>query len=298
MNYNNSNFKKFLSKPVQHVIKKITDSVHFLSPIKNDSYRRHVNFTIEDYITGIIDVLSNYVFWNKYNGFMKGDTLRKKHNEWTKLGVYDHAYKLLLEEHLKQNGKTEELKYQSIDSTFISDINGCKETGYSGIYKKGKGKSDKGIKITSVVTKDGMPTSIEINPANNHDSPLLPKAINKIVIDCNTYRYRNHNRYKQYLLADKGYDSKKNHNFLKKKGYNPLIAQNIRGTKNEKLIRNFSDKEIKIYKNRIKIENYHSWIKKFHKIKYLHERNIEYYRGLVLLGVSIIISRRIIKNKR
>ena len=78
----------------------------------------------------------------------------------------------------------------------------------------------------------------------------------------------------------------------------PLIAQNIRGTKNENIIRNFSDKEIKIYKNRIKIENYHSWIKKFHKIKCLQERNLEYYKGLVLLGVSIIISRRIVKNKR
>ena len=298
MNYNNSNFKKFLSEPVDYVIKKIVDSVHYLSPIKNDSYRRHVNYTIEDYIIGIIDVLSNYVSWNKYNGYMKSDTLRKKHKEWTKLGVYDHAYKLLLEEHLKQNGKTEELKYQSIDSTFIADVNGCKEAEYSGIYKTGKGISDKRITITSVVTKSGMPISIDLNSANRHDSPLLPTAINRRMICCNTKKYRRHNRYKQYLLADKGYDSKKNHKFLKEKGYTPLIAQNIRGTKDEKLIRNFSEKEIKIYKNRTKIENYHSWIKKFHKIKYLQERNLEYYKGLVLLGVSIIISRRIVKNKR
>ena len=218
MNYNSSNFKKLLSEPVEHVIKTIIDSVYYLTPIKNNSYKRHIKYTIEDYIIGIIDVLSNYVSWNKYNGFMKSDTLRKKHNEWTKLGVYDHAYKLLLEEHLKQNRKTEELKYQSIDSTFVEDINGCKETGYSGIYKKGKGKSAKGITITSIVTKSGMPISTNLNPANRHDSSLLFKTMNRRMINCNTKKYRNHNRYKQYLLADKGYDSKKNHNFLKKKG--------------------------------------------------------------------------------
>ena len=142
--------------------------------------------------------------------------------------------------------------------------------------------------------KSGMPISIILNPANKYDSTLLPKSINKRIINCNTNKYRNHNRYKQYLLADKGYDSKNNHKIIIKKGYIPLIAQNIRNIKNKKLIRNFSNKEIKIYKNRIKIENYHCWIKKFHKIKNIYERNIHYYKGLLLLAVSIIISRRII----
>ena len=83
MNYNSSNFKKLLSEPVENIIKTIIYSVYYLTPIKNNSYKRHIKYTIEDYIIGIIDVLSNYVSCNKYNGFMKSDTLRKKHNEWT-----------------------------------------------------------------------------------------------------------------------------------------------------------------------------------------------------------------------
>lgn len=51
-------------------------------------------------------------------------TLRKKHNEWIKLGIYDHVYENSLKEYLKTTNKTEELKYQSIDSTFVEDING------------------------------------------------------------------------------------------------------------------------------------------------------------------------------
>jgi len=52
----------------------------------------------------------------------------------------------------------------------------------------------------------------------------------------------------------------------------------------------------KIYKKRTIIENYHSRIKKFVKIKSLYEKNINNYMGLVLLGISIIINRRIIIN--
>ena len=60
-----------------------------------------------------------------------------------------------------------------------------------------------------------------------------------------------------------------------------------------KLLRKRNKKQNEIYKKRSIIENYHSWLKKFHKIKLLYERNIYSYRGLVLLGISVLIYRRI-----
>jgi hypothetical protein len=63
------------------------------------------------------------------------------------------------------------------------------------------------------------------------------------------------------------------------------------------LIRKLNNKQKKIYKKRTIVENYHSWIKKFVKIKSLNEKKISSYRGLLLLGISIIINRRILKNK-
>lgn len=297
MDIYNSNIKKLLNKPINNLIKIIIDSVHKLSPIKNDFYKRNVKYTLEDYIIGIIDVLKNYQSWNSYTGKVNGNTLRKKYNEWVKLGVFEDVYETSLKKYLKNTKITEELKYQSIDSTFIEDINGSKYASYSGIYKRRKGESSKGIKITSIVTTNGIPISVSINTAKNNDTPILPNAIKNIVINCNTKRYSNHNRFKQYFLADSGYDSKNNIKLIKKLGYTSLIKYNKKNTKNKNLMRIFNKKQEKIYKKRNIIENYHSWFKKFIKIKCLYEHKIENYRGLLLLGISIIIHRRINKNK-
>lgn len=296
MNYNNYHFKKLLNKPIIHLIDEIINSVQLLSPIKNDFYKRNTKYSIKDYIIGIIDVVKNNTSWNSYNGLINGNTLRKKHNEWIKLGIYDHAYKNSLQKYLKTTKITEELKYQSIDSTFIEDINGSNYATYNFIYKRRKGESSKGIKVSSLVTTKGIPLSICVNQGHKYDSPLLPNVINNCVINCNTKKYSNHNRFKQYLLADSGYDSKNNHNILTKKGYTPIIIQNRKNIKNKKLLRKLNIKQKNIYRKRIIIENYNSWIKKFTKIKSLYERDIESYRGLLLLAVSIIINRRIIKN--
>ena len=298
MNYNNYHFKKLLTKPINNLINEIIESVKVLSPYKNDFYKRNVKYSIKDYVIGIIDVIKNNTSWNSYSGNINGNTLRKKHNEWIKLGIYERSYKNSLKKYLKTTKITEELKYQSIDSTFIEDINGSRYASYNNVYKRRKGESSKGIKITSLVTTNGIPISIFINQGHNYDSPLLPNVINKRIIKCNTKKYANHNRYKQYLLADSGYDSKRNHKMLINKGYTPIIIQNRRNIKNSKLIRKLNSKQKKIYKKRTIIENYHSWLKKFLKIKSLNERNISSYKGLLLLSISIIISRRTIKNKK
>ena len=99
-------------------------------------------------------------------------------------------------------------------------------------------------------------------------------------------------------MGDSGYDNKEILEILKQKGYTPIIKQNRRNIKNEKLLRPFNKTQSKIYKKRIKIENYHSWIKKFTKISSLHERNIDNYMGLLYLGISVIIQRRIWSNNK
>jgi len=144
------------------------------------------------------------------------------------------------------------------------------------------------------VTTNGIPISININPGNKYDSKILSETINEKIINTDTIKYKNNNRYKQYLLGDSGYDSNKNAQLLKKKGYTPIIIQNKRNIKNKKLLRILNVTQKKIYKKRNKIENYHSWIKKFPKIKSLYERNIEYYKGLLFVGLLIIINRRLI----
>jgi hypothetical protein len=120
--------------------------------------------------------MKNNSSWNSYNGVINGNTLRKKHNEWVKLNIYEEVYEMSLNKYFKTVPKTEELKYQSIDSTFIKDINGSKESNYNAVYKGKKGSSLKGIKVTSIVTTKGIPISLNIDSGNRYDSVLLPKG--------------------------------------------------------------------------------------------------------------------------
>ena len=113
MNYNNYHFKKLLNEPTEYLIKVIMDSIIYLSPIKNTNNKGNTKYSIKDYIIGIIDICKNNTSWNSYCGYMKGDTrkccfsntfhnnileqnyvlfqyidtLRKKYNEWNKMGI-------------------------------------------------------------------------------------------------------------------------------------------------------------------------------------------------------------------
>lgn len=294
MNYNNSHFKSLLKEPIVKLIEIFRNVVIEKSLIKNSNYIRNQKYSLDDYIIGIIDVLRYNHSWNSYSGIINGNTLRKKHYEWIKLNIYEEVYKRSLNKYLKVVSKTEEFKYQTIDSTFIRDNNGSKESDYSGIYKERKGVSSKGIKITSIVTTSGIPLSTNITSANKHDCTVLPEVINNMVVKCNTYKYRNHNRYKQYFLGDPAYDTKTISKILKEKGYTPVIKQNPRGIKKKQLLRPFNESHKTIYRKRMIIENYHSWLKRFIKIKSLNERLIGNYMGLLYLGISIIINRRTI----
>ena len=112
----------------------------------------------------------NNILEQNYVLFQYIDTLRKKYNEWNKMGIFEYGYNIILNKYLNNTRKTEELKCQSIDSTFIEDINGCKESSYDGIHKKRKGELSKGIKITTIVTNNGIPLNVNIDSANGYDS--------------------------------------------------------------------------------------------------------------------------------
>ena len=290
---NNSHFKKLLKNiNINTFLNIFRNSVIKLSPFKDPSYRRHVCYTLDDYIYGIIDVLKNYSSWNSYTGKMKGDTLRKKHNEWSKLGIYDDIYVTLLSFHLKKN-KCKKLKYQSMDSTNIRDINGNKMAKYNKTCKNQKGKTSKCIKINTLVDAEGIPISVTIHEGNKYDSTLYHKTMNKILIENDPKKYQNNNQFKQYFITDKGYDTKKIINNATKRGYNCIIPQNKRRIINKKLLRIMNNKQLRILKKRHIVENFFSWLKRFSKIKCLYERNIKSYKGLIFLAFSIILARRI-----
>jgi len=51
--------------------------------------------------------------------------------------------------------------------------------------------------------------------------------------------------------------------------------------------------EVKIYKKRIIVENFFSWLKKYPKIDKIYEKTLTSYKGLLMIVISLIIFNRI-----
>jgi len=92
-----------------------------------------------------------------------------------------------------------------------------------------------------------------------------------------------------------GYHSNNNISYLKRVGYDPIIAYNKRNTKDKKIIENneLKGKKLKLYKKRVIIESFFSWIKNCPVINQNYQKTITSYKGLLSLASSILISKRI-----
>ena len=72
----------------------------------------------------------------------------------------------------------------------------------------------RGFKLHTVVNQLGLPLRAVVTPGNRHDSPLFPSLIQDLEAD--------------FVLADAGYDSKRNMRAVKAMGAEPVIASNPR----------------------------------------------------------------------
>jgi transposase len=79
----------------------------------------------------------------------------------------------------------------------------------------------KGFKLHAVVNQLGLPMKAILTPGNRYDSPFLPKLIEDLEAN--------------YVLADAGYDSKRNIKAVEAMGAVPVIASNPRRGKHRKV---------------------------------------------------------------
>ena len=250
---------------------------------KNDYRSRKRNES--EYFKEIIKVIYSSPYWSRYNSHISNKLLNKKHNEYIKKGYYKKIYEVILKNYIKLS-KYSRFKHISTDTCFIPNKY-C-----SGLMRNKFYKSKKGLKISSINDANGIPLSIIVVNGNVNDAKILKNTYERSVIKTNPQKYKNSNRHKQHFLADKGYDSKNNRKYLKEKGFNTIIPYNTRNTKDPKKINKLTDKEKQIYKKRIVVENYYSWIKQFSKINFVYESNMTNFLNLVYLASAVIISNR------
>lgn len=265
-----------------------------LKPIVNEKYIRNRKYNESDFIEGIIDVIRNSSYWSRYNGKVPGKYLNKRHNDYCRWNVYECLYRIVLLPYYSTH-KYNKLHHQSIDSTFVSNLFGCEMYGRNTNYK-----SKNGVNVTFNVDATGVPIRLAIAAGNRNDTPVAKELMeSQPFIETNTLDVKNNNKYRQYLYADAGYDSKELCDILRKKGYTPITDINIRNTKDPKKL-SVLKKQKRTYKKsqnkRLKVENCNSWIKMYPKIHRFIEKSIRSYSGLLLLSFSILVSKRLSKD--
>ena len=244
-------------------------------------------YNLNTIIDELIYISKSGVSWRLYRGPIKWNALYYHFKLFIKFKILDCFYKYLLDKYLKKRFTTK-LKYNLIDSTvFVNKY---------GIDLKGRNKQYRfknTTKLSVISDSQGIPISMYIDKGSEHDSTILLKHFDNFLIDTKTFKFKNHNRYKQYLLADSGYDSKKLFKLFTDKGYSFIIPQNKRNIKDDNLIRKFKCNQKNIYKKRIKVENLFCYLKNSNKrISHRYEKKSENFKGFILIGLIRILFKK------
>ena len=120
---------------------------------------------------------------------------------------------------------------------------------------------------------------------NKHDSTAFDNNIKYFLID--------NSKHKKFILADSAYDTKYIKETASKLNYTPIIDYNKRNTKNDSKKRKFNPKEKKIYKTRIKIENFFCRLKKYKRILFRQDSYEDSYMGFVYMAALDILVNKI-----
>jgi transposase len=103
-----------------------------------------------------------------------------------------------------------------VDSTPLEDLYDMEARW--GHTSRGKFR---GFKLHAAVNQLGLPLKAVVTPGNRYDSPFLPGLLEDLEVD--------------YVLADAGYDSKRNSGAVRSIGAKPVIASNPRRGKRKKI---------------------------------------------------------------
>jgi hypothetical protein len=127
--------------------------------------------------------------------------------------------------------KFNKLKYQSIDSTFVTNLFGGEIYGRNVKYK-----SKNGVKISTISDSNGIPVSIALAAGNKNDALILQTQINNELIETESNRVANNKRYKQTIFGDAAYDNESLREAFMKRHQKLVTDVNIRNTKKREKI--------------------------------------------------------------
>ena len=139
-----------------------------------------------------------------------------------------------------------------------------------------------GTKVHVATEQNGLPVSIIIGPANNHDSTRLVDVMENIPDHLYTRKKI------KSVYADKGYDGTIIRNYLKSKNIIPCIPRRNYKTKNNNQMKNQNNYN----KTRYVVERFFAWLKcGFHRTGIRYERISENYLGFINIASFLMYCR-------
>jgi hypothetical protein len=240
-------------------------------------------YTDKLYIGCIFYILKYGSTWESFIGPIPGKALNKRHNEYLRIDLYARFFNDSLTKYLRYHN----IKYLSIDSTTINNKS-CTELEKHLPVNKNR----MGVKISTVVDDIGSPLTHTVVESTRHDSSIAIDNINDMANSKIITKALKKTNGHAYLLGDKGYDSNKIRENIKKLNMKSIISPNNRNTKDETKMRSLTESQLKKYEKRLKVENFFAIIKRTVKVNCIYEKKIASYNGLLLfLFSSILINR-------
>jgi transposase len=131
-----------------------------------------------------------------------------------------------------------------------------------------------------------------ISPVNNHDTTLLPEALENLREAIDYLRLETDG---SHLTLDSGFDSARNEKLIREQNLVPVIKPNPRGCGDEKryeLLDQFEEVK-KIYKERYRVERNFAWKTKYRKLVVRQEQLQCIHLGFRNLAYAMINFREI-----
>lgn len=232
--------------------------------------KRKPKYSNEYYLDFIFKILNDVVSWHslkrlfnfKHKNHFK--TIYNKFLLWTKLEIFEDAFNQSIK-YQNNRRNNEDVSILCIDSTNIINKYGSELVAYNGADKK-----KRITKINIVCDNDQRILCINAMEGNEHDIKGVLPCIETIK---KTFKYK-----KIKLLGDKAYISKDIRSKLKKHKIDLITYSKINSKTHN------SPSEIKLLKNRSKVECVINKIKKYNRVQIRRDRKKDTYLTFIYIA--------------
>jgi putative transposase len=242
-------------------------------------------------LPGILRVLRSGCRWRDLDqpGSPSGVTHWRRLRYWHRRTGYRKVWRSLL--NILVQSKCLDRSLVSLDGTLIPSQEFTEQTGYSGKHRA------VGTKLSLLVDRARIPIAVSVAPGNYHDGALGFLTLANVFKPLPILRDILPDAAKTAvptLLADKGYDSRRFRQFVRDRGFRPLIPTR-RCIPVEQATGELYLEDVAVQRKRYVVERTLSWLKSFRRLRYRVDRTSASFQAFVYLAILVLCVRRLMR---